>query len=638
MGEIEDLKSIYIEYLSKQAAKRNEKHSIDQQLKQLMLKKEKHRDSKQKLFSSRKALFESHKEATKTLEKLEQDFRSKQVKLEKLKRDLEDKRINYQKSQTKLYQGYQYIEKMKSRKEMLEEMKEDFQGYFQGVKKVLKAREKNLLYEIHGAVLELVDIPKKFITAIETVLGGQAQHIVVSNEEAARSAIGYLKKTKAGRATFLPLTSITERYIPENIQQKISRHQGFIGIASQLVKADTKYEKVIRHLMGHVIIAKTLKDANEIARLANRRYRVVTLEGDVVNPGGSMSGGTRKQQNSSLFTREKDLQEVTEKLRDFTQKADSFSQDVREQKATIKKYESQVEDLENDIQQEQQNLQQKRENVTQINMRLESLNENLELYNREQRQFNQEEANFKDMFNELTNNMDEIKQELQSVQKKIDILTAEENEMKENREKYQDELHGHQVALAEQMERLKHQQEKTSSLKQNLTDSEKQYKKYTAELDNLLEVEKLDESEEMIEQKIEYYRDSKEKMLANIQQKRSERNIRTQKVNDHEMELKEESRQHQMFAQKNQEKEVKANRMDVDLENRLSQLQEDYEITYESARKTYEKCKDKDEAKEAVKLLKNKINDLGTVNIGAIDEYERISERYSFLMEQKEDL
>src|SRR5699024_2820533 len=136
--------------------------------------------------------------------------------------------------------------------------------------------------------------------------------------------IDWLKQMKKGRATFLPLESIHPRYVAQDILAKVRGHQGYVGIAADLISCNKAYEKVVHHLMGHVLIAKTLKDANDIARTARRKFRVVTLEGDVVNPGGSMSGGTQKKSNQSLFTREKDIEELAKKLTEYRARTTEF--------------------------------------------------------------------------------------------------------------------------------------------------------------------------------------------------------------------------------------------------------------------------------------------------------------------------
>src|SRR5699024_10186436 len=186
--------------------------------------------------------------------------------------------------------------------------------------------------------------------------GGQAQHVVVTNDQAAREAISWLKRTNNGRSTFLPLASIQERFIVPDLLNRVKKHPGFVGIASELVKTDPVYQKVVNHLMGHMIIAQTLKDANEMAVLTARRYRIVTLDGDVVNPGGSMSGGAKRKTNQSLFTREKDLEEVTAKLAELETKASDFEKIVEDKKAEIENIEKEIEGKEQAITIEQQNL------------------------------------------------------------------------------------------------------------------------------------------------------------------------------------------------------------------------------------------------------------------------------------------
>src|SRR5690625_3308011 len=638
LEQIEELKSIYIEYLNKQAAKRNEKQSLSQQLTQLTAKKEKHAHSQQDLIKDKKQLSKEHQVAEQDLVRLEEKYTKERTNLINLKKSLEKERSLFQESQTKLYQGYQHIEKLKSRKEMLEEMKEDFQGFFQGVKAVLKARENRKLNNIHGAVLELIDIPKQYITAVETVLGGQAQSVVVSDEQAARTAIDFLKKIQQGRATFLPLDTMKARYIHENYKRKIESHSGFVGIAAQLVKTDPRYENVINHLMGHVVVAKTLKDANEMAKLSGRRYRIVTLEGDIVNPGGSMSGGAKQQKNTSIFTREKDLKEITEKLKRFELKATDFAKLVKEQEGNIKNKEFEMNTLEKEVQHVQKLIHQQREERTEINLRLESLEESINLHQREQRQFIQDEDDLKAKMNELSTELESIVAELESIQENIDKLTKEETTFKENRDQLKQHLHDYQVSLAEQDERIKYQQEKTVSLNNQLVEAQQKHHDYSFELEQIIDMMQSEEPQEVVEEKIKTNTNLKRQLQKEIQEYRTERSERTQKMTDAENELKGENNLHKDFIEKVQEKEVKANRLDVDLENRLNQLQTDYEITYERAKKMYDKSTNIKETKIQLANLKKEIGALGTVNLGAIEEYKRLSERYSFLTEQKEDL
>ncbi|MBT2216713.1 chromosome segregation protein SMC [Virgibacillus dakarensis] len=636
--QIEELKADYIEYLNDQAAKRNEKHSIEQQLEQITVKKDRQAEKFSHLLAARENLDEQQTQINQSLAKQQQRYQEKEASIKQLKTELDQHRTDFQESQTKLYQGYQYIEKLKSKKEMLEEMKEDFQGFFYGVKAVLKAREEQKLERIDGAVIELVDVPKQYITAIETALGGQAQHIVVADDAAARKAIAWLKQTNSGRATFLPLASIQPRYVTRDILAKAESHQGYVGIAADLVTCNEKYQKAINHLMGQTIVAKTLKDANDIAKMAARKVRVVTLDGDVVNPGGSMSGGAKKKTNQSLFTRDKDLQEITAKLADFQERAISFEQGVNEEKHTIEQKEVELESQQENLVEEQNAFQQMQSKLKEIELKQASLNENLTMYDQDKQQFDADLEQLKQRAIQLSNELNELNDQLTAVQQKIADLTERDLLFKENQEQLQQDYHAYQVMLAEQEERLKSQREKTAERQQQLTELEEQHKLLTMKLTELIDLKENDVTEEEIDEHIQVKQGEKEQITNKIQEMRADRSKRTQLVQDQERELKEENKQHQALVEVIQTKEVKANRLDVDLENRLTKLQTEYTLTYERAKQTYEKASDTEAVKRNVEALKQSIERLGTVNLGAIEEYERVSERYSFLSEQQTDL
>lgn len=634
--QIEELKSDYIEYLNNQAAKRNEKQSIREQLQQLSGKKDR-KDKKYANILDERTKFESELDKLQyQLADQEKNYNEQTASFQRIKVDLSNKRNVFQESQTKLYQGYQYLEKLKSKREMLEDMKEDFQGFFYGVKEVLKAREENKLSGIHGAVIELIDVPKQYITAIETVLGGQAQHVITTDDQMARQAIDWLKKTNGGRATFLPLGSIQPRFVPKEVLAKVDGHNGFIGIAADLVMSE--FHKVVKHLMGHVLVAETLKDANEIAGIVNRKNRIVTLEGDVVNPGGSMSGGAKKKNRQSLFTREKDLQDISNQLAEYQKRASSFEEKVEHQKQTIKTMEHKQQELEHSATNEQQKLQEIRAAYKEAEMKLASLNENLSFYDQDNKQYAKDKGDLQTRDKELTNELQKLADKLETIQHEITNRTAQKEELQENREQIQHDLQKEQVILAEQEERLKSQREKRNAVQEQLTEYNKQFAAFSAELEGLLDLHDASETEEEIDQTLQVVKAEKESITEKIQHMRSNRSERTQLIQDMERELKEENKNHQAFIQAIQQKEVKTNRLDVDLDNRLSKLQKEYTITFEKAKQTYDKTEDPDETRSTVEQLKQAIEQLGTVNMGAIDEYDRISERYTFLSEQKNDL
>jgi chromosome segregation protein len=265
------------------------------------------------------------------------EFREQQRKLENIKN-------NYQKQEKTLYQAYQMLQQAKSRKEMLEEMEEDYSGFFQGVKEVLKARGKSLK-GIEGAVAELVTVPKQYETALETAFGGALQHIVVDNEQNARTAIQFLKQNSFGRATFLPLSVIKGRPLSAAQLSSVQNHPSMVGTAVSLVKFDPKYSEVMSNLLGNVVITKDLKGANELAKLLQYRCRLVTLDGDIVNPGGSMTGGAVKQKNTSLLTRKGELEDLKEKLAVMEEKTASLERHVKSLKEEVQTNEQQQEEI-----------------------------------------------------------------------------------------------------------------------------------------------------------------------------------------------------------------------------------------------------------------------------------------------------
>ncbi|WP_430785987.1 chromosome segregation protein SMC [Virgibacillus flavescens] len=636
--QIEELKAEYIEFLNSRAANRNELQSIEQQITQLSAKKDRQEAKNRDTVQTRQELKQMKTDKVEKLSKIEDHYLSNEQEVTRIKESLTKEKNDYQELQSKLNQGFQYIEKMKSRKEMLEEMKEDFQGFFQGVKAILKARDEKKIKNIHGAVIELIDVPKKYVNAIETTLAGQAQHIVVDHDQAAREAIKWLKESKQGRSTFLPLESIQPRFISQNLLQKINSHEGFIGIAANLVKCSSEHLKAIEHLMGHVIIANSLKDATDIGKLVMRKFRVVTLEGDVVNPGGSMSGGAAKKTNQSLFTREKDLLEITEKLNDFKTRMVQFEEKVSSAKESIEAKEKKLEQNQEMVRENLHDLQGMKAEYTQVEMKLNEVNNNLTLYDQDKEQFEKEHNELKVRNDFLIKELKKIEKEITFIQQNIDELGQQENKLRENKEQIQDNLHQHQILLAELEERVKNQQSRTSSLAENTTKEKKLYDSYRNKLQELIDLKENEVTEEQIASNIKGYQDQKDKFTYEIQDKRKTRNNVTQSIQDTERELKEENKAYQAIVKQVQERDVKINRLDVELENRLTRLQTEYTTTYERAKELYPKTDHVSNTKIQVQQIKRTIEDLGNVNLGAIDEYNRIMERYTFLTEQRDDL
>lgn len=380
----------------------------------------------------------------------------------------------------------------------------------------------------------LIEVGEDYSKCISVALGASASYVVMENEKDIQQSIQYLKQNHLGRATFFPLNIIKSKYVDRDTLSLVAKQDGFIDLASNLVKYDTKYKNIIENQLGNILVVKDMNAANAIGKKINHIYRIVTLDGEMFHVGGSITGG------------------------DYVKTRNMISI----------KY-----DLENELKEQQKNV----ENIK-----------------------------------EIENNMNEIDYEYRSIEDKLylnnkEMITVQEllsnkNMLKQN--------------LKEELDKIKSDEKGTNSILNH-------------ELSN--EEEKILSS---------YYEavDSKNKIESDLEIVKKDRTNLYEKLEESEFSLKQEN---SLVNSKNKEVkdlEIEVNRMDVKLDNLLSKLNETYGLTYEKARYSYHLDIDREDARIQVMELKRVIKDLGMVNLGAIEEFERVNERYEFLHHQKEDL
>jgi chromosome segregation protein len=634
---IEGLKSEYFELLNAQATARNEIHYLDEQLSQQERKNARLLDSNKRYITEREEIIERKTKIEAKYSIIEsqlsdqiKSFRDAQTKLENLKNA-------YQKKESTLYQAYQILQQTRSRKEVLESMQEDYAGFFQGVKEILKAKDN--LEGIHGAVAELISTDKTFESAIEIALSSSMQHVVVEDESAARKAIQFLKQNSFGRATFLPLTVIKERSIGAHDLKTIQSHQAFVGVATDLVKYQPQFKSIIGNLLGTVIVTSDLKGANEIAKLMNYRFRLVTLQGDVVNPGGSMTGGAVKQKNNSLLSRGRELETINEKLADMEEKTAKLEQDVKATKETINNQEYILEELRSKGEKLRLEEQMIRSEIREIELNEKNVNDHLKLYDAERESFESEKDKFSARKSELSINLQSITMKLEKLDKEIEKMSEKKVSQQTSKDELHDELTELKVILASKRQVYENQKEKVERINQDLEQSQEKYDEATEDYSLLSnEMNSSSSGEEKLEEAARNKLNDKNKTIELIASRREERLQLHEKLEYGERELKELKRQDKQLQDSLKDEEVKLNRLDVELDNRLNHLREEYLLTYEGAKEKYILEMDINEARKRVKLIKLAIDELGTVNLGAIDEYERVFERFTFLSEQRNDL
>lgn len=634
-GELENLKSDYIDLLNNQASLKNEKSHLVEQLTQFDGKKGRLDQENEKYLLLRKELEDRKSVLLKNVEQKQEDLQAQVFKYKQLELKLEKQRDEYHKKETQLYQAYQYLQKFRSRKEMLEEMQEDYSGFFQGVKEVLKAK----LPGIEGAVAELIHVEKQFETAIEIALGSAMQHVVVDHENQAREAIAFLKKNHHGRATFLPLSVIKGKTIPYAQASMLEQHPAFIGVASSLVTYESKYNNVIENLLGTVIITVDLKGANEIARLVNHRFRIVTLEGDVVNPGGSMTGGSIKQKTTSLFTRQRELEDLVSKLPDMERKTEALEQQVKALKEEIHEDEHQLAQLKeagDGLRIEEHQI---KGDIRELEVEEKNINERLKLYDLEIEGFTKEKESANIKLNEVIENLSSIEEKITSLDEQMTNLASQKKNQQSSKEVLQQKVTELKVLAAEKGQLVKNEKEQLNRLHEEKTTTMNQLELVASDLEFLNdEMSSNVSGEGKLDEYIIQKAKGKERTLTLITSRREERLEKQLTFEDLSRENKELRRQHKQMVDATKEEEVKINRLDVELENRLTHLREEYMLSFDAAKEKYPLTLEIDEAKRKVKLIKMEIEELGTVNLGAIEEYERVSERYQFLTEQKNDL
>ncbi|MDF2608045.1 MAG: chromosome condensation and segregation ATPase [Bacillales bacterium] len=637
--QIDLLKSSYIDKLNEQASSNNEKNFINNRLQLLTNKKVKIEEENNDFITKREIINKNKNIILTNLSNVQQEIETIAQKKFTLNKEIENLRNDYSNKQTQLIKGYEIFQQVKSRKDTLEEMKEDFSGFIQGVKEVLKASTNRKLTGVHGAIAELINVNKKFEAAIDIALGSSLQNIVVTNEESARAAITYLKQSRNGRATFLPLNIIKPREINHSLINSVKSHESFIGIAANLISFDSKYSNVIQNLIGNVIIASDLLGANEIAKMIQYRFRVVTLEGDVINSGGSMTGGTLKQGSSPLLSRQRELEELASKTVELEESIKNLEFRLNETKL---KGEDRAKEL-NDITLKLEDLKSKeqklKEQSKEIDFEERQLNERLAIFDIEIGQLVEESETLNDKINHVENNLTELVSSIKGYEQQISELEKQRATSQINKEQYQSEVTEISVKLAKIEQQLENYDAHKKQILLQCNSYSVELEKLNFEYETL--ISQLDNSKDFFDKlnlDISECQNNKDDLTSKIIAIRQERYDIHQKIASIEAELRDYKKQQKYFLDQIRQEEILMTRFDTDLENKLNYLSQEYEHSFDSAKLNFPLEIDEIEARKKVKLIKLSIEELGTVNLGAIDEYARVSERYKFLSDQKADL
>lgn len=635
---LEALKSDYFEWMNRGAGVRNEIRYLLEQREQLLKRAERLSEEESEarrrldaVKAEKQQITRRYDEKAAALKEAREHLRSLDARLQALQAEWEKNRDALQKIEP-------LIQQASSRRDMLKEMEEEYAGYYGGVKAVLKAKGKTLA-GIHGAVAELIRVNKAYEVAVETALGAAMQHIVVDDEAHARAAIQYLKNKKAGRATFLPLSVIRPRRLPEHDLRLAREHEAFVGTGDALVEYDPAYHAVVGQLLGSILVAKDLKGANGIAKRLGYRYRLVTLDGDVVSPGGAMTGGSRKTTTVNLLGRSREIERIGKQIDEMTAKRAEVQSRLEELKKAIRAALREKEDAERVATALAKEAEDLESALKESDFAEKSASDRLALLERERKGFEEERSSLEARIEALKAEQAQISEEEKAMNAAIAELTHQKEHQDEAKKALESEITEMKVALARQQEVVRAQMEETRRRSQQL-------ERLTNELsDARAAVQAFDETlaghdtdRAALEKRLEESRRDKERISAWIAERRKQRIQLTERLQAGEVELKEKKRVHKETEEALRREEIALERLDVELDNLLNRLREEYELAYETAKTRYPLKMEVEEARRKVKSLKRDIEALGQVNLGAIDEYERVSTRYRFLQEQREDL
>lgn len=521
----------------------------------------------------------------------------------------------------------------------MKEMQDDFDGFMLGVKEVLKAARKETLHGVHGAVAELIRVPEHLEQAMETALGASVQHIVMENESVSRQAISFLKQRQLGRATFLPMDVIRPRQIGAGERQIVEGAEGFVGIGADLVQYDERYAGIVGSLLGNVVIARTLEDANRIAARCQYRYRVVTLEGDVVNAGGSMTGGSQFKKNANLLGRKRQLDQLDQDIIDTEQQIARLRQSTVDIKRQLEETQTRLDELRQGGDVKRGEEQQAAMELKQLEHELRHVLEQVAASGQEKKGFDQEIKELEASREEALLKLAALEEEEKKTHQAIHAAEFARKANESAKEQLQGELTNLKVregkldqerfSLEEQLRRLRGDYD-------TLGKDSRQNKTLLASI----EADLLTNEQESVKQieNLNQYRLKKAEASQQLEFKRAARNSLSKKLEVAENETKEQRIQLKSVEEQLRQTEIGVNRLDVELENVLKKLSDDYELSYELAKQRYPIPEDIEGTQAEVQRLKRGISALGEVNLGAIEEYQRVHERYTFLDEQKSDL
>lgn len=520
-----------------------------------------------------------------------------------------------------------------SRCKFLEETEREKEGYIKSVKSILN--DKNLLAnmngKVHGAVANLITVPKNMQIAIEMSLGASLQNIVINSEEDAKKLIDYLRKNNLGRASFLPISSVKGKKI-----EKIKKIDKAIGVASDLIEYDKLYENIILSLLGRTVIVENMDLGVELAKENNYSFKIVTLQGDIINPSGAISGGSVPKRTTSILGREKEIEELKEDIKSIKQKIESVQKEQQEKKAILnnmglKELESESQTIDIKYNVEKQKLESINENAEKLRLHIaklkqEKINLNaqkeeiqkfieqnkikLEKIKRENEELQKEISNYTEKNKEINKVVDDLNFDITNLKISVSSFDESENSINEIQTLIEKEIENNNLNIKNKKDRIQNLTQEIEKLKTEINKNNEKIKEIKEKVSNSsIDIEKLKQEKTNISERIKKQEELQEEEFKIIE------DLKAQIVRI----------------------DIKKNKTEEDLNSLVNNLWEEYELT-PNAKGNYKRPENVALTQKRVNNLRQDIRDLGSVNVDSIEEYKNLKNRYDFMCEQRLDL
>ncbi|WP_176139137.1 chromosome segregation protein SMC [Streptococcus sp. 1453] len=628
---IELLRERFVALLQEEADVSNQLTRIENELENSRQLSQKQADQLQKLKEQLATAKEKASQQKAELETAKEQVQKLLADYQAIAKEQEEQKTSYQAQQSQLFDRLDNLKNKQARAQSLENILRNHSNFYAGVKSVLQ--EKDRLGGIIGAVSEHLTFDVHYQTALEIALGASSQHIIVEDEESATKAIDFLKRNRAGRATFLPLTTIKARTISSQNQGAIAASPGFLGMADELVTFDTRLEAIFKNLLATTAIFDTVEHARAAARQVRYQVRMVTLDGTELRTGGSYAGGANRQNNSIFIKPE----------------LEQLQKEIAEEEASLRSEEASLKTLQDEMARLTESLEAIKSQGEQARIQEQGLSL---AYQQTSQQVEELETLWKLQEEEL-NRLSEgdWQTDKEKCQERLTTIASD----KQNLEAEIEEIKSNKNAIQERYQNLQEELAQARLLKTELQ-GQKRYEvadieRLGKELDNLdiereeiqrLLQEKVDNLEkvdtDLLSQQAEEAKMQKTNLQQGLIRKQFELDDIEGQLDDISSHLDQARQQNEEWIRKQTRAEAKKEKVSERLRHLQSQLTDQYQISYTEALEKSHELENLNLAEQEVKDLEKAIRSLGPVNIEAIDQYEEVHSRLDFLNSQRDDI